>query len=121
MSWRLLQRVGAVLALALALIVLASDAGEYPGLSRAGLRALSRGVLPLAVVAGLNLAALDERRPALHLALAANIVFLGWMLRFARAGAPPFVWMSIAVAALLVIAAGMRLSRRTRATGRDAE
>ncbi|MFL5561067.1 MAG: hypothetical protein ACJ79K_06310 [Gemmatimonadaceae bacterium] len=109
MIFRRLQWVGAVVALLLALLLLAADAGEYSGWSRAGLVALGRGVIPLLVVAGLNFAALDGRRAVSLTALIANLVFLGISLRMASAGAPPFVWIAIGSALLLVIASGGRL------------
>ena len=109
MSWRLLQRIGVVLTLVLAVLLLGSESAEYPALSAAGLRALARGVLPLLVVAVCNLAALEGRRAVRVLALVLNFVFLGSVLTLARPGAPPFVWMSLVVATLLLIASGMRV------------
>jgi len=111
MILRRLQRLGVVITLLLALLLLGAEAGEYPGWSRAGLLALGRGVMPLLVVAGLNFAALDGRRTVRLLALVANMVFLGIALRMARAGAPPFVWLAIGAAVLLVIASAGRVLR----------
>ena len=125
MRWRLLQRIAAVLAMLLAALLLGADAGEYPALSRAGLRALGRGVLPLLVVASLNLAALDGRRVLRALALVANLLFLGAVLRLVQAGAPPFVWISLAIGVLLVLSSSMRVAERGAirgsAAGRDAD
>ena len=111
MMWRVLQRVGAVLALVLALLVLGADSGEYPALTLAGVRALIRDLSPLLVVAGLNLAALDGRRLVQLFACIANIFYLGSVLTLARKGAPPFVWMSFVVAAILTISSGMRIAK----------
>ena len=112
MTFRLLQRIGVVLTLVLAALLLGADAPEYPGMTQAGMRALSRGVLPLVIVAGFNFAALDARRAIRVLALIVNVAFLGAMTRIAGAGAPPFVWMGIAVAALLVTASAGRVHSR---------
>ena len=111
MSWRMLQRIGAVLALLLAALLLGADAGEYPGLSRAGIRALARGILPLLLVAGFNLAALDGRKAVRVLALVLNIAFLIAVARMLGSGAPPFVWMALAVATVLVISSGRSVMR----------
>ena len=111
MILRGLQRVGVVIALLLALLLLVADAGEYPGRSRAGLLALGRGVIPLLVLAGLNYAALDGRRAVRLLAVVGNLIFLGIALRMASAGAPPFVWLAIGAAMLLVIASVGRVLR----------
>ena len=112
MSFPLLQRIGVVLTLLLAALMLGADAGEYPGMTRAGMRALSRGAVPLVVVAGLNFLAIRGRRPVRVLAFAINVVFLAAMLRMSRSGAPPFVWIGTAVAALLVAASSEGLRGR---------
>ena len=83
-------RAAVVLCLALAALLLAADAGEYPGWSRAGVRALARGVLPLLLVAALNLRALGAGRGWRLGALAANVALLVAALRLVRPGAPPF-------------------------------
>ena len=105
--FRLLLRVAAVLCLLLAALLLSADAGEYPGLSRAGLRALARGALPLLLVAALNLRLLAPTRPRRGwrwAALGGNLLLLGAALRaLVPGGAPPFFWMLAVVALLLTI------------------
>jgi hypothetical protein len=106
-----LQRIGVIVVLVLAALLLGADSGEYPGWSRAGIVALGRGVVPLLVVAGLNFAAFGGGRTVRVLALATNLVFLGVALRMVRIGAPPFVWMATGAAVLLVVASGGRVLR----------
>jgi hypothetical protein len=81
------------------------------------------------VVASLNLAALDGRRVLRVLALVANLLFLGAVLRRVQAGAPPFVWISLAIGVLLVLSSSMRVAERVAervaipgsAAGREAD
>ena len=99
----LVVRLGTVLLLALAALLLGIDAGEYPGLSRAGLRALAQGALPLLVAGLINLRALRAGRGWRWLAVAVNILLLSVALNHVRRGAPPFFWMLLGVACLLVL------------------
>src|SRR5690348_15326207 len=109
-SGRLL-RASSVLSLLLAALLLAVDAREYPGLTRAALRALSLGALPLFAVGVLNLGALDAGRRWRLVALLADLTLLAVALRDVGRGAPPFFWMRLGVAALLVAGvAGLLLS-----------
>jgi hypothetical protein len=124
--FRVLVRVGAVLCLLIAAVVVGAGAGEYPGLTRAGLRFATTEILPLVVVAVANLAALDGPRVGttaarwLHwIAPAANVALLADALPDARRGAPPVVWATIASAAVLVVASvGWALTRRRGGTPR---
>lgn len=112
-------RVAVVLCLVLAALLLLVDAQEYPGHSRAAFRALGRGALPLLLVAGLNLLALERRRGAWWrgAALAVNVALLALALRLLRSGAPLGFWLLSAVATLLVVssAAWLWMALRTRA------
>lgn len=101
-TFRLLLRAASVLCLLLAALLLAVDAREYPGFTRAGARALARGALPLLVVGVLNLRALGAGRGWRIAALVANLLLLAAALRGVGGGAPPFFWMLLAVALLLV-------------------
>ena len=111
---RRLHQAGIVLTLLLALILIVADAGEYPGFSRAAVRAFSRGALPLLVIAGVNLWALRESSLLWIVALSANAVFLGSVLRMLTSHAPPFFWLAGIVAALLVLCSAARLKTRDR-------
>ena len=116
----MLVRVGAVFCLLIAAVVVGAGAGEYPGLTRAGLRFAATEILPLVAVAVLNLAALDglpHGAPAARwlrwIALVASVALLADALPHARRGAPPVVWATVASAALLVVASvGRALTRR---------
>ena len=111
-------RTGIALCLVLAALLLAVDAREYPGVSRAGLRALAGGVLPLLIVAVLNLRALGARRRTQWLAMAASVLLLAAALWRLRAGAPLFFWLVSGAAAWLVVGGGALLwtGARSRAT-----
>src|SRR4051794_15663350 len=100
-----LLRLAAVLCLLLAALLLAVDAREYPGLTWAGVRALSYGALPLLAVGVLNLRALDAGRSWRLAALVADVILLAVALHDVGRGAPPFFWMRLAAAALLVAGA----------------
>ena len=102
-SFGLVLRAASVLCLLLAALLLAADAREYPGFSRAGLRALARGALPLLAIGVLSLRAVGDGRGWRVAALAANLLLLGAALRGVRGGAPPFFWMLLGVAVLLVV------------------
>jgi hypothetical protein len=101
-----LLRAAAVLCLLLAALLLGADASEYPGLSRAGLRALVQGAVPLLGIGLLNLRAVGAGPPARRLALGADLLLLAWAAAHVGPGYPPFAWMRLAVAMLLVLAAG---------------
>ena len=103
------QRLAAVLCLALAALHLAADAGEYPGWSRAGLRALAHGALPLLVVGVVNLRAVGAGPRWRAAALACNVALLVVAVGGVRAGAPPFVWLLLGVSVLLVAASAIGL------------
>jgi hypothetical protein len=100
--WRRLLQTASILCLLLAALLLAVDAREYPGLTRAGVRALSYGALPLLAVGVVNLIALNAGRRWRLAALAADAILLAVSLRDVAHGAPPYFWMRLAVAALLV-------------------
>jgi hypothetical protein len=102
-------RLAAVLVLALAAILLAADAAEYPGLSRAGLRALGQGALPLLVIGAVNLYALQAGRIARWCAAGANVLLLYVALTRVHRGAPPFFWMLVGVALVLVLSSASLL------------
>ena len=96
---RVALRVGVVLCLLVAALVLGADSGEYPSLSRAGLRALLRGALPLFGVGALHLLLLDppdrlrpEYRRALTVLAFAVDVLLGLVAArlMRRNGGPVF-------------------------------
>ena len=109
-----------MLCLLIAAVVVGAGAGEYPGLTRAGLAFAATEILPLVAVAIVNLAALDGPRPGTTaarwlrgLAAAASVALLVDALPDARRGAPPVVWATVVSAALLVVAsAGWALSKR---------
>jgi hypothetical protein len=98
----LVLRVGSVLCLLLAALLLVVDAREYPGFTSAGLRALARGALPLLAVGVLSLRALGGGRGWRIAAVVASLILLGAALRGVRGGAPPFFWLLLGVALLLV-------------------
>ena len=107
-------RVATVLLLALAALLIGADAAEYPGYSRAGLRALSQGALPLLVIGTINLYALRAGRTARWCAVGVNVVLLGVALRQVHRGAPPFFWMLVGVAALLALSSAWFLWESAR-------
>jgi hypothetical protein len=118
---RFLLRLAAVLCLLLAALLLGADAGEYPGHSRAGVRALVRGPVPLLLVAALNLRALDAAarwRGWRWTAFGGDLVLLGTTLRLlGRGGAPPSAWLLAAVALLLTAGAAGLLGAARRQAG----
>jgi hypothetical protein len=99
---RWLLRTASVLCLLLAALLLVVDAREYPGFTSAGLRALARGALPLLAVGVLTLRALGGGRGWRVAAVVASLILLGAALRGVRGGAPPFFWLLLGVAILLV-------------------
>src|SRR5687767_15483868 len=100
---RITMRVATVLCFLLAALLLAADSQEYPGMTRAGMKALAYGAMPLFLVGALNLWALErDRRDVQSVALAASMLMLGKALTMFRPGAPPLGWMMTSVAALLV-------------------
>ena len=103
---RIAMRVAIVLCLLLAALVLAADTQEYPGLTRAGMKALAYGALPLFLAGVLNLWAFqhDGRRGPMLTAVAVDLLILGKALTMVRVGSPPLGWMMMSVAALLVAA-----------------
>lgn len=110
-------RLGAVMVLALAAILLAVDAGEYPGFSRAGLLALFRGALPLLAIGTINLYPLRAGRIARLCAVVANLVLLYVALTRVYRGAPPFFWMVVGVALMLFLSsAGLLWASAKRAS-----
>src|SRR5688572_20260059 len=115
MQWiRPFVLAGIVLAVGLAAMLLLSDAGEYPGISRAALRAFGRGPLPLLVVAALNLRALGEGRGWRLLTFGANLLLLGLAIQRLHRGAPPAIWLLLVVAILLTLgSAGSEKERRS--------
>src|SRR3954464_1495365 len=103
-AFRLVARVGVIVCLLIAAVVLAANTGEYPGLTRPAFRHSAREVLPLVVVAVVNLVALDyTSRRARLFAPALNVVLLAYTLIRIRSGAPPIAFALCAAAALLVI------------------
>jgi hypothetical protein len=99
---RVLWRAGIVLCLALAALLLAVDASEYPGFSRPGLRALLFGALPLLVVGAVNLGALSAGRGWRGAAIAGDVALLAVAVPLVRRGGPPFPWLLLVTAVLLV-------------------
>lgn len=106
-------RVGVILCLLLAAVLLAVDSREYPGFSRAGVRALLHGALPLLGVAGLHLILLnapsrlrdEHRRALIYVAFAVDVLMgliAARLLR--RNGAPVF---ALALLVALVLGAGV--------------
>ena len=121
MKWvRPVVLAGIGLGLGLAALLLLSDAGEYPGLSRAALRAFGRGPLPLLVIAGLNLHALGAGRGWRLLTFGANLLLLGLAIQRVHEGAPPAIWLLLVVALLLTVgsAGSVYSSASARATNR---
>lgn len=104
---RIAIRVGALALLVIAAIVLLVQSDEYPGRTAAGLRVALREPLPLALLAWLNLAALDPDARTLRIVVpaAANVALLVATLPGARAGAPPISLALPCVAALLAASA----------------
>ena len=110
---RLALRVGVVLCLLLAALVLGADSGEYPAPSRPGIRALLRGALPLFGVGALHLLLLDppaglrvEHRRALTLLAFAVDVLVGLVAaRLMRRNGGPVFAMILVVA--IVLGAGV--------------
>ena len=106
---RVALRVGVVLCLLVAALVLGADSGEYPSLSRPGLRALLRGALPLFGVGALHLLLLDppdrlrpEYRRALTVLAFAVDVLLGLVAaRLMRRNGGPVFAMVFVVAIVL--------------------
>jgi hypothetical protein len=106
---RVVVRIGAVLLLIVAAIVLAVGIGEYPGITRPALRYMLTEVLPLTAVAGLNFAAFGGDAPVSEwrraLALAASAGLLAVSIPDFRQGAPPVTLAVTALAAILTAAA----------------
>lgn len=102
-------RMAVVLCLLAAAVLLAADAQEYPGWSRAGIRALLRNIVPLAGVAVLNLHLLDRPSPPrirFLAVMAADILLLVIAVRMLLpSGGPPLPWMLAATALLLLLGA----------------
>jgi len=113
-------RVGVLLCLAAAAVILVAQSGEYPGRTAAGLRVAATEPLPLALLAWLDLAALHARgaRWLRVAAVVANLALFAVTVPDARAGAPPVSLALPVVAALMAIgAAGVAWAggaRRTR-------
>jgi hypothetical protein len=107
--FRVILRIGAVCCLLTSVLILAADAGEYPGWSRAGMRALVAGALPLLGLGVLNLLALDAvppghlRRLLTVLAVAGNSLLLRSGLQLLPPGGPPLGWILTSVAILLLV------------------
>ena len=121
---RLFVRVAVVLLLALTALLLAVDSAEYRALTRAGLRVFAHGVLPLGLVAALNLHALDARAGARGwrlAALAADVLVLAAGVRMLRPGAPPLAAILSTVGLVLVLAmAGLAFASRRDPDARGA-
>lgn len=119
-------RIGIVLCLALAAVVLAADHQEYRAPTRAGLRALVRGALPLLALASIHLVALDPPtwlRPRARGVILALGVVLDVALALGMAGrvlhgAPPVFAMLLAVAGILAAGAAALLASERRAPER---
>lgn len=97
-----LLRVATVLCLLLAAIVLGADHAEYSQLSRAGLHAMARGVLPLLAIGVLSLRAIDGDRVQRLAAVAGALLILWTGARMLAGGGPPLAYMLVAVALLLL-------------------
>jgi hypothetical protein len=97
-------RIATAVLLGLAAILLASDAHEYPGYTRAAMRSLVAGTLPLYFAGLLNLLAVDGTARFRWAALVADIFLLAFVLTHLRGGAAPLFWMLGAVSALLTCA-----------------
>jgi peptidoglycan/LPS O-acetylase OafA/YrhL len=110
---RILWRVGIVMCLALAALLLAVDASEYPGYSRPALRALLFGAVPLLVAGAVNLRALGAVRGWRGAALACNVALVAVALPMARGGGPPFPWLLLGTAVLLVACSVLSLRTPT--------
>ena len=108
-----------MLCLLIAAAVVGAGAGEYPGLTRVGLEFAATEILPLFLVAVINLAALDGPRPGTAaarwlgwFAVAANVALLVDALPDARHGAPPVAWATAVAAVVLIVASvGWQLAR----------
>ena len=101
--FRAVLRVAGVLCLLLAALLLGADASEYPGLTRAGVRALARGALPLLVVGVVAVRAVESGRGWRLAAAGGGLLMLGEALRVLPGGAPPLFWMLAGAAALLLV------------------
>ena len=120
---RVALRAAAVLCLLLAALVLGADHAEYRQLTRAGLRALGRGALPLLAIGALNLRAVEGTRghfPWRVAALVADVVLLGYAARMAARGGPPLAWMLLVVAAFMLGALVALIRRAGPSRGTDA-
>lgn len=106
--WRLLLRVASVLCLLLAALVLAADHQEYRQLTRAGMRALLEGVLPLVVTALVSLRAQRGDGSWPGIAFFADFILLVRALQHLSRGSQPPMWPMIAAVAtaMLLGAAG---------------
>ena len=106
-AFRVTLRTAILLCLAAAAITLVALSGEYPGATAAGRRVALRELLPLALLAWINLAAL-ELSPARRAASVTAIAALGdgalliVSLRGLRSGAPPLSLALPIIAALLL-------------------
>jgi hypothetical protein len=120
MQWvRPFVLAGIVLGLGLAALLLLSDAGEYPGFSRAALRAFGRGPLPLLVIAALNLRALGAGRGWRLLTFGANLLLLGLAIQRVHHDAPPAIWLLLVVAVLLTLGSAGWVYPRVSAPAKD--
>jgi len=112
---RFALRVGGILALLLAAIVLAVGTREYPGTTRPAFRFAATEVLPLLAVGVLNLvAASDWRAPSripTAIALLASVLWLTSTLPRLVAGGAPAVYAEGLLSIVLVIAGVVRLTR----------
>jgi hypothetical protein len=114
---RIVVRVGAVLLLLIAAILVAVKTSEYPGITRPALRFMATEVLPLIAVAALNLAALDVDVPVSAWrrvgAIASSAVLLAASLPEFQRGAPPVsLALPIISAVLLAASAAIEMARR---------
>jgi len=112
--------VGVVACALLAVLALGAHAGEYPLLSRPGIRAVASDVLPLLWAIVLNLVALEVvptgrlRGAGTRLAVVGNVLLLAAGVRPLGPGAPPFPYLLTGVATLLVIGSLGCLAGRAR-------
>jgi hypothetical protein len=112
-----LWRAAIVLCLALAALLLAVDAREYPGFSRPGLQALAYGALPLLLSGAINLRALSGGRGWRGAAAICNLVMLAVALRMVSRDGPPFARLLLGAAVLLVVCSAVHLVPRREAAG----